>query len=235
MPIPDISPVLSSVDASVKPLFCDRVRSRLSRTEREEKKLPKSADPWRRALAFAFDFALIHGASVFLAEWTSLLMLRSMLGKTGKALVTNDAFQDAFSYANFYLYPAAVLFLSFVYFVAFLHLWGMSFGKGLAGIAVVNRQGETPSLDQTTRRFFGTVFSFLTCGFFFIVGMKSREQICFQDEVSGTFVVLRPVGGVRRNSMEPVVHSFDSTKKLRLIELSSETQLEPKTEISKAA
>lgn len=151
----------------------------------------------QRMIAFGFDLALLHGAAKFLSEWISISFLRLLLSPSDHPVsklkvVSTQTFQNAFSYANYYLYLPTLLFLSFVYYLVFLHLWGASFGKGLIGIAVVDRLGHLPSTEQIVKRYFATLFNSLTCGFLFIVGISSRRRLCLQDEVSATFVIKRP-------------------------------------------
>lgn len=154
----------------------------------------KAARPRPRILAFALDFALLHGFSMALAQWLAVLMLRSLLKAKvtkGGIVIGASFFQYAYQYGVTLIWPVALLFTAFIYFVSCTHLWGATLGQGLFGLRVVTRTGELPSLEKAGRRFFASVFTFFSMGFFFFLGAYNRDGLCFHDEASGTRVVRR--------------------------------------------
>ena len=154
----------------------------------------KAPRPALRMFAFAFDFALLHGLSLCAAQWLSVLMLRQLLSAKGignGVVLSAEVFQTAYQYGISLIWPIAMLFLGFSYFVTCIHLWGASIGLGLFGLKVVTRTGEMPSLERAGKRFFASIFTFFSLGFFFFFGAYSRDGICFHDEASGTRVVRR--------------------------------------------
>jgi uncharacterized RDD family membrane protein YckC len=151
-----------------------------------------------RAFAFAFDLSVLHGTAKFASEWISLCLLRLLLkgkasgGSAAFKMVAAEIFQQAFSYANYYTYLPTLVFFGFLYFTIFIYFWSSTLGQGLAGIVVVDRRGNTPSLDQIVRRYWAMLFSCLTAGFFFLAAMVSKNKTCFQDDASATFTIRRP-------------------------------------------
>lgn len=158
-----------------------------------------AARPAVRMLAFAFDFALLHGLAIVTAQWLCVLMLRQLLQAkvmTNGVVVSAPVFHACYQYGVGLIWPVTLLFLGFIYYVASAHLWGASLGQGLLGLRVVTRAGELPSLESAGKRYFASVFTLFSMGFFFFLGAYSREGLCFHDEASGTRVV-------RRDSVAP--------------------------------
>jgi uncharacterized RDD family membrane protein YckC len=148
-----------------------------------------------RSLAFILDYLLLHCVASALSHWVCVAMLGALLpGKAlgAKTLATSaKVIELTYQYGVSLLFPVAFLLISFVYFVALTHQSGASLGQALVGLRVVTRAGELPTIEQAAKRFFASIFTLMSAGFFFFLGAATRDGICFHDEASGTRVVLR--------------------------------------------
>ena len=151
--------------------------------------------PLLRSGAFLFDYLLLHGTASALSHGLCVGMLGLLL--PGRALgakfilTSPQNIQLTYQYGMSLVFPVALLLMSFVYFVTSAHLAGASLGQALLGLRVVTRAGELPSLEQAVKRFFASLFSLFSMGFFFFLGAGRAEGICFHDDASGTRVVRR--------------------------------------------
>lgn len=192
MPIPDISRAIAPSQGA--PMDSPSIVSLVNNINALRPGSPRS-----RLLAFGVDLAFLYGVSIKISQWIGILMLRSILqartGAHGATLpgfvISSEGFQFAYQYSVVLIWPVALLFCAFAYFVSSTHLWGATLGQGLLDLRVVTRRGELPSLERSGKRFFASIISLCTMGIFFVLGAYGRDGICFHDDASGTRVVSR--------------------------------------------
>lgn len=75
-----------------------------------------------------------------------------------------------------------------VYNYLFLVYCGRTVGMDMAGLSVVDFEGELPDWTQRRRRAFAMVLSFASVGLGFAWALVDQDTLCWHDRVSGTYV-----------------------------------------------
>ena len=142
----------------------------------------------RRLLAFFIDFCLIYGLSFALSRVLVLGCLSLLRWHTKSQELFSNIFMEAFSH----IFPASLLFLSFVYYCSSTSKWGKTLGQSLLNIEVFtrNKEGEklVPSLRQSLLRYIASLGSFFALGLPFFLGIYGARGRSFQDWASHTEV-----------------------------------------------
>jgi uncharacterized RDD family membrane protein YckC len=142
---------------------------------------------WRRLLAWCIDFALIS-TMTSLFFWAAAAMVRRDLPRPDLDLLLVPSRTSA-TLALMWLLLFAMMTL--LYLALFTALGGETPGKGLLGLRVIDRWGQTPSAGRSVVRATLALGSaaFALTGFFLVLFDRRRQAL--HDKLAGTFVVLR--------------------------------------------
>ncbi|MGE3260820.1 MAG: RDD family protein [Bacteriovoracia bacterium] len=140
-----------------------------------------------RLMAHALDLAVVLGASAYAAKFFAVVFVaiyRTEFQTASSAAV----FFEAFDYANGQLVGACAGFFSILYFVALPAWLGRTFGMGLFGLKIVDREGRVPSVEALARRLLGFTLVYVSGGSLLLSSLRSRKSALPQDNFSATFV-----------------------------------------------
>ncbi len=168
-----------NIPSAVSLVKCPMCNETFSFTFFEQKK----ANFLSRTLAMVIDLLLLNAVFLILSfslDW-GLSYLFVLSG------ITDEDF--TFKVIGSLIYVACVI-VMFFYFTYFTHRYGMTFGKKVVGIKVINQYGKNPDLKEAIKReIIGKILSglFMGAGFFWAVFDKNNQA--FHDKIAKTYVV----------------------------------------------
>ncbi len=87
--------------------------------------------------------------------------------------------------------------VSFAYFAGFWHHGGQTLGMRAWRLRVLDRDGAKPTFAQLTKRFAGSILSWIPCGGGFVWIALNRRREALHDRLSGTIIVHEPLRRAR--------------------------------------
>lgn len=89
-------------------------------------------------------------------------------------------------------YQAALLLVVYVFFVGYWTKRGRTLGMQSWELVIQNREGQLPSLQEASIRFFAAILSWLPLGLGFFWQLWDPERLAWHDRLSGTRLLYRP-------------------------------------------
>ena len=128
------------------------------------------AGPMRRLYAFTIDFGLI------------MMIIYAVAPAANGALFSQEAApQDLIFFFGYFIIPTVI--------------WGRTPGKWVAGIVVVDSEGQTPGPAAIPREMIGKFVSYLAAGIGILWLMLDPKRQGWHDKIAGTYVVDNPYSG----------------------------------------
>ena len=128
------------------------------------------AGPMRRLYAFTIDFGLI------------MMIIYAIAPAANGVMFSQEAApQDLIFFFGYFIIPTVI--------------WGRTPGKWVAGIVVVDSEGQTPGPAAIPREMIGKFVSYLAAGIgiFWLILDPKRQG--WHDKIAGTYVVDNPYSG----------------------------------------
>jgi len=143
----------------------------------------KKAGFFSRLLAFIIDMLFLN--AVFLIISFSLDFGLSYIFQLFG--ITDEEFSYMVIGSVIYFACVAIMFFYFAYFT---HIYGMTLGKKVLGIKVVNQYGKNPDVAEVLKReVLGKTLSSLFLGAGFLWALFDKNNQTFHDKIAKTYVV----------------------------------------------
>ena len=128
------------------------------------------AGPMRRLYAFTIDFGLI------------MMIIYAIAPAANGVMFSQEAApQDLIFFFGYFIIPTVI--------------WGRTPGKWVAGIVVVDSEGQTPGPAAIPREMIGKFVSYLAAGIGIFWLMLDPKRQGWHDKIAGTYVVDNPYSG----------------------------------------
>jgi len=128
------------------------------------------AGPMRRLYAFTIDFGLI------------MMIIYAIAPAANGVMFSQEAVpQDLIFFFGYFIIPTVI--------------WGRTPGKWVAGIVVVDSEGQTPGPAAIPREMIGKFVSYLAAGIGIFWLMLDPKRQGWHDKIAGTYVVDNPYSG----------------------------------------
>jgi len=128
------------------------------------------AGPMRRLYAFTIDFGLI------------MMIIYAIAPAANGVMFSQEAApQDIIFFFGYFIIPTVI--------------WGRTPGKWVAGIVVVDSEGQTPGPAAIPREMIGKFVSYLAAGIGIFWLMLDPKRQGWHDKIAGTYVVDNPYSG----------------------------------------
>jgi uncharacterized RDD family membrane protein YckC len=128
------------------------------------------AGPMRRLYAFTIDFGLI------------IMIIYAIAPVANGVMFSKEAVpQDLIFFFGYFIIPTVI--------------WGRTPGKWVAGIVVVDSEGQTPGPAAIPREMIGKFVSYLAAGIGIFWLMLDPKRQGWHDKIAGTYVVDNPYSG----------------------------------------
>ena len=128
------------------------------------------AGPMRRLYAFTIDFGLL------------MMIIYAVAPAASGAMFSQEAApQDLLFFLGYFIIPTII--------------WGRTPGKWVAGIVVVDSEGQTPGPAAIPREMIGKLVSYLAFGIGILWLIFDPKRQGWHDKIAGTYVVENPYSG----------------------------------------
>ncbi len=140
-----------------------------------------------RAVAHCLDLFVVQGFSLYASKFATLALLSGhmeAIQDTGR--LAGGIFREALNFGNSQVFVACFGLFTLIYFVGMPHVFGRTLGLGIFGLKLENEQGGRPDFGALTVRLATYVFSWVSLGLVFAVGLRRRDGRFLHDQWSGT-------------------------------------------------